>query len=216
MAHLLVSDLSSAYFAPEISDLTFEIPNGSPSRRLLDATLHIPTGDMSDGSFQIPIAANASNLLTEDELLCGTNDTLASPVHPHLPRQDLLTLSQLTPITHRYASSHREVDTPVTTLRKTRNITSKSKPRIAPAHKDPKAPSISAVHNSPSRPKGKRAFDASVQKGVRGADSGPFGPNASRIAQLKSEVENLMSVPLEDDLPTPSVSESWSPYFTTL
>jgi hypothetical protein len=89
------AQISMAYF-PDASDASLQMPSFSAGA-IVDASMQLFAVDEDDMSFQIPLAANNSNLLGlgEDTFLQGA-DTLNTP---YLPKtyQEPLTLSDLTP-----------------------------------------------------------------------------------------------------------------------
>lgn len=176
--------LDSAYFPNEDVSTSFDLPPVTPSRnrRLLDDTLPLAGHDVSDASFQIPIAANASNLMTDDDFLQRNPDVCATPYVP-------LTLSQLTPSAKHFARDlEEEASTPTATPR--RHATPKFKPRPTPhrQHGTPTSAAFIPMQNSPGR---QRRVPSKATPTPPTADM-PDESGIDRLAMMKQEVENLM------------------------
>jgi hypothetical protein len=180
------SQLSMAYF-PKGSDVSFDIPSFRDG--IIDSTLRaIPADDSCDEvSFQIPVAANSSNLLGDNDFLRAA-DALATPFAPAKTRaHDPLTLSQLTP--KPTDSPLRRSPSPATPSRHQRN-TPKFKPtpsKTRPASVN----SLSSPFTEDNEPRGGRLEERSLPTPTIDAASSMFSRLRAEVDALTRDAEGL-------------------------
>jgi hypothetical protein len=139
-------------YLPENSDDSIEIPRLAAQRSgLLDATLHALEGDsLGEGSFQIPIAAESTNLLTDYSFL-GLNQSQIM-VTPRKRSVDSLSIGQLTPLSHTSEANVAMDVSPVATLRhQAFQGHEKSEAAISSFYKESVPPALSSLPNVPSQ-----------------------------------------------------------------
>jgi hypothetical protein len=197
------TQLSMAYF-PDTSDISIDVPSFNAGA-IGDTTLQLPTMD-DDASFQIPIAANQSELLhMGDHTFLRDADTMMTPYAPRV-RQEPLTLGDLTP-QPAFDAAHTR-----TPRRSSSTPKFKPTPKITRgASRSPQKPSPlkkrfgADDQNAPDRPL-RAVFGMPKEEDLEFAAIHMASPS---LAKLKADIDSLAcSPPQLPPLPTAKVRQN--------